>query len=163
MSFFLTLIIIAVIFFKAYKKSNAQKEAFKKQQGQKTYSSPPPSSNTYRKAAVSPKEDILTRSKKNVAGDFGNTSSKTNTKQTKEQLLRKQQDAIKAYNASSVPTPSPSFEASPAVSNKTTENSDSDDLMKTVQDLIVKGYEPKMTFERDFISEGMDLLNSYYH
>ena len=36
-------------------------------------------------------------------------------------------------------------------------------LMDKVQDLIVKGYEPKLSFERDFISEGLDFLNRHYY
>lgn len=35
------------------------------------------------------------------------------------------------------------------------------DLMQEVNDLIVKGYQADLTFERDFLSEGIELLNAY--
>lgn len=35
------------------------------------------------------------------------------------------------------------------------------DIMKRVNDLIVTGYSGDMNFERDFIAEGVDMLNRY--
>ena len=162
-SFIITLIIFAVIFFRAYKKSKAQKEAFAKHQKQNTYGNPTPSGTAHRRTVERPREDILTRSKKNVAEDFGNTSSDAGKiRQTKERLLKKQQEATATYDASNVSKPSPTPVPVPPEKKDISYPSDSDELMKIVQDLIVKGYEPKMTFERDFISEGIDLLNNYY-
>ena len=35
------------------------------------------------------------------------------------------------------------------------------DLMREINDLMIKGYQADLTFERDFVSEGIELLNSY--
>lgn len=35
------------------------------------------------------------------------------------------------------------------------------DLMREINDLIVKGYESDLSFERDFVSEGIEMLNAY--
>ena len=37
----------------------------------------------------------------------------------------------------------------------------SSELMREVNDLILMGYQSDLTFERDFVSEGVELLNSY--
>ena len=37
----------------------------------------------------------------------------------------------------------------------------SSELMYQVNDLIVMGYQADLTFERDFVSEGIDMLNNY--
>jgi hypothetical protein len=39
------------------------------------------------------------------------------------------------------------------------DGSDDCSLMDTVNDLIVMGYQPDLTFERDFIAEGMEMLD----
>ena len=39
-----------------------------------------------------------------------------------------------------------------------TSDETSEDLMRTLDDLMVKGYEPHLTFER-FVAEGMEILN----
>lgn len=36
-----------------------------------------------------------------------------------------------------------------------------EDLMKKVNDLIVMGYTGELSFERDFVAEGIDMLNRY--
>lgn len=38
---------------------------------------------------------------------------------------------------------------------------DSDDLMREVYDLILMGYQPDLSFARDFVAEGVEMLNSY--
>lgn len=47
-----------------------------------------------------------------------------------------------------------------AANVKENEPEESSTMMQTVEDLIVMGYHPKLTFERDFISEAMDMLSS---
>lgn len=47
------------------------------------------------------------------------------------------------------------------LADSTTSDETSEDLMRTLDDLMVKGYEPHLTFERDFVAEGMELLNRY--
>ena len=34
-------------------------------------------------------------------------------------------------------------------------------LLGSVQDLMIKGYDGNLSFERDFVGEAMDLLNSF--
>lgn len=36
-----------------------------------------------------------------------------------------------------------------------------EDFLANVETLMITGYQAKLTYERDFLSEGMDLLNSY--
>lgn len=36
-----------------------------------------------------------------------------------------------------------------------------EDFLAKVETLMITGYQSKLTYERDFLSEGMDLLNSY--
>lgn len=38
-----------------------------------------------------------------------------------------------------------------------------DSYLGTTEDLIVKGYSGTMQFERDFVGEGLDMLNSFQH
>ena len=33
--------------------------------------------------------------------------------------------------------------------------------MKQVEDLMITGYNGKLTYERDFVSEGIEMLNSF--
>ena len=40
------------------------------------------------------------------------------------------------------------------LADSTTSDETSEDLMRTLDDLMVKGYEPHLTFERDFCSRG---------
>lgn len=35
------------------------------------------------------------------------------------------------------------------------------EAMRQVNDLMIMGYQPQMTFERDFIGEGVSMLNRY--
>lgn len=38
---------------------------------------------------------------------------------------------------------------------------ESDSLMPTIEDLMIKGYDGKLSFERDFVGEGMDMINRF--
>ncbi|MCI8326871.1 MAG: hypothetical protein HFI37_03745 [Lachnospiraceae bacterium] len=79
----------------------------------------------------------MTRAKRSVAEDFNKSSNTSDLSNSKKSA------------------PLTSF-------TEQIEPDDPGNLMQSVQDLIVKGYEPKLSFERDFIAEGMDLLNQYY-
>ena len=48
----------------------------------------------------------------------------------------------------------------PKVPFAESETAQGDMLMQEIQDLMVKGYDGKLTFERDFVSEGLEMLNS---
>lgn len=140
------LIAIILICTISIKKTRRQKAELKKKNpaGQSKSSAV----SSYRRRSESPKEDILTRSRRNTekkttetAASVPRTVSDTDNKTTDLSTGSLQQ--------LSHDTGSLEF--------------DSSDLMTVVEDLIVKGYEPKLSFERDFIAEGTDLLNHYYY
>lgn len=136
MFFFIWILFIIILIIYSLQKSQKQKAAYKKKQDTPpTYTSS--RSKAARRKTDTPKDDVLTRAKKSVAENFDNHTKDPDFSDPKK----------------SVPfTP---FTEQP-------ESDDSGSLMQSVQDLIVKGYEPKLSFERDFIAEGMDLLNQYY-
>lgn len=126
-------VILAIIIYKASRNSATQKKAYKnnRQTGGRSFRNSPPrstSSSGRKPAASKPQEDILSRSKQNVA----------------------ETDPVSAPVADTL------------TDTVAAEPFSDENLMAAVEDLIVKGYEPKLSFERDFISEGMDLLNKYY-
>lgn len=49
----------------------------------------------------------------------------------------------------------------PYIHNGNTSDTEEISLLGSVEDLMVKGYEGKLSFERDFIGEALDLLNSF--
>lgn len=127
-------VILIIIIYRAFKNSAAQKKSYqnqnRKQELNRTFRNPPAQNTPFsgKKSAPArpkPQEDILTRSKVNLASAPA------------RETLSDTAAAVPSYH-------------------------DDENLMKTVEDLIVKGYEPNLTFERDFIAEGMDLLNRYY-
>lgn len=161
MIFFAWVIIMIILIAHSYKKSQKQKASYQKE---KEHSNRPPASSspTYRKRTEKPKEDVLTRAKKNVAEDFDTPPAPVSSvSKTKERLLNKYREPLKPATRevpqTDIPLTPEQLSFGPDI-----EASDAGNLMKTVQDLIVKGYEPKLSFERDFISESMDLLNKYY-
>lgn len=42
-----------------------------------------------------------------------------------------------------------------------TDIANSSDLMAQINDLMIMGYQANLSFERDFVAEGVDMLNSY--
>lgn len=164
MTFLIWVIIIIALIVHSYKKSQKQKETYKKQQNASDWSRSSPAASR-RKKTEKPKEDVLTRAKRNVAEDFDTPRAQApSAAKTKERLVHKYQDQLKQkppepsqMDIRLEAEPIPAESAEPQVFD-----SGDTDLMKNVQDLIVKGYEPKLSFERDFISEGIDLLNKYY-
>lgn len=169
MIFLAWVIIIIVLFLYSYTKSVKQKSSYQKQKTshreKKTIPNrtPAPFSPTYRKGTEKPKEDVLARARRNVAEDFDTPpSTLSSVSKTKERLLNKYQEQLASKSKEEGSVTDIRLEPEPIPFETYTDASASADLMETVQDLIVKGYEPKLSFERDFIAEGMDLLNKYY-
>lgn len=188
----LWIVILTIIIYKSSKNSAAQKKSYKNKERElnKTFRNAPPQNTPFsgrRTAPSKPKEDILTRSMRNVAEDIL-TRSKRNvaedfdsspkpsapvnsTTSTKVKSVKTNSSKVNTYSApqKSIVQPSqinlasaPSPETLSDTAATVPSCHDNENLMQTVEDLIVKGYEPALTFERDFIAEGMDLLNKYY-
>lgn len=95
--------------------------------------------STYNKPTHSTtSSDVLTRAKHNVAEDFSSQPSSVPPKEA----------------ASFYETPQ-SSSTSPMVFIE-----ESEDLMKQVEDLMVLGYQSQLPYQRDFLAEGMELLNN---
>lgn len=95
--------------------------------------------STYNKPTHSTtSSDVLTRAKHNVAEDFSSQPS------------------------SVLPKEAASFYETPQASSTTSMVfiEESEDLMKQVEDLMVLGYQSLLPYQRDFLAEGMELLNN---
>lgn len=176
----LWVVILTIIIYKSSKNSAAQKKSYKNKERElnKTFRNAPPQNTPFsgrRTAPSKPKEDILTRSKRNVAEDFDSSPKPSapvnSTTSTKVKSVKTNSSKVNTYSApqKSIVQPSqvnlvsaPSPETLSDTAATVPSCHDDENLMQTVEDLIVKGYEPALTFERDFIAEGMDLLNKYY-
>lgn len=92
-------------------------------------------------------KSILQRAKASVAEDFAETEtpvgngyqSQYNVQQGQRELARKVEEKINR----------------PVIM----EADDNSDIMKKVEDLMVKGPDASIVFKRDFLAEGMDMLN----
>lgn len=101
------------------------------------------------------KSDILSRAKKNV---------KENDADVLKQMDMMQHEA--ARGIADIPAMSVSqtvaMEKTKPVGNQITSELDEDcDIMKTLNDLMIMGYSGNLEFDRDFVAEGVDMLNSY--
>lgn len=101
------------------------------------------------------KADILSRAKKNV---------KENDADVLKQMDRMQHEA--ARGIADIPVMSVSrtvaMEKTKPVGNQIASEVDEDcDIMKTLNDLMIMGYSGNLEFDRDFVAEGIDMLNQY--
>ena len=113
---------------------NAMKQQATKERLQKKYNRPSQSGG-----------DILQRAKASVAEDF----DKDNLKNFVDAAAAMVQDAKKRQQ-----------EMERRIAEKlASAEAEQSDIMKTVEDLMVKGPDTSIAFERDFVSEGLDLLN----
>lgn len=99
--------------------------------------------------------DILTRAKQNTRKNQSDVTLQElekehgHSEQVKETISKEtllQQKAQHPHNAAHV-------------SEVIGEESDS--LMPAIEDLMIKGYDGKLPFERDFVGEGMDMINRF--
>ena len=101
----------------------------------------------YSYASTAPKEDIVTRAKSNVAQNAADT-------------FRQQAHAQVCGEYRSHAEVAPDLHEHKGYS-KECAFEDESDLVKRVNDLIVMGYDGNMKFDRDFIAEGVEMLNSF--
>lgn len=94
-----------------------------------------------------PKQDILARAKENVREEAPN-------------VMQQQMHAevCRDYRATADATTNVKEHKALSPECDTGEESD---IIKKVNDLIVTGYSGDMTFDRDFIAEGVDMLNRF--
>lgn len=121
-----------------YEQQRATKDRLRQKYDRQT-------TNSYAKNAS--KTDILTRAKENV--------------QEEEQDVFKQEvhaEVCSEYRSHAETAPNLTAHAghSPECVAE-----DASDIIKRVNDLIVMGYDGSMDFDRDFIAEGVEMLNSF--
>ena len=151
------LVIVALILLRSARQNKQEKAKNAKNTKGYTYPKTHPTESYPKSSPVSrkhskpqePKENVFTRAKRNVSEDFSkDVPQNMDTKVTK-----------------TVTVPVADSSGNPAMNSvlpdSTTSDETSEDLMRTLDDLMVKGYEPHLTFERDFVAEGMELLNRY--
>lgn len=100
----------------------------------------------YQKVAA-PKTDILTRAKANVKEEAPDT-------------FKQQAHAEVCAEYRSHAETAPDLKAHQRHSAECNPDGESD-IIKRVNDLIVMGYDGAMQFDRDFIAEGVEMLNSF--
>lgn len=148
------IVVIGIIVFKSVKKSK-QIEKDAKRQAQKI------AAKQAKRAVQKQTEDLLTKAKRNVTEDFGAESGTqknptTVTKPAKKKAAPKKNTSPSTPSAPVVSEP----QKAPSVVIQPTE--ESDNILASVEDLMVKGPDTGLTFERDFLSEGLDMVNQYY-
>ena len=156
-TFIIWLVIVALILLRSARQNKQEKAKNAKNTKGYTYPKTHPTESYPKSSPVSrkhskpqePKENVFTRAKRNVSEDFSkDVPQNMDTKVTK-----------------TVTVPVADSSGNPAMNSvlpdSTTSDETSEDLMRTLDDLMVKGYEPHLTFERDFVAEGMELLNRY--
>lgn len=118
---------------------------------------PQPQGNTYQKPAAQ-NNDILSRAKGNVKEAAGETLN--------NQTLQESGGGV--YTAAGVMKKAPqnpveqtpSFDMANGYLGMVDINQNSD-IMKKVNDLMITGYSGELSFERDFVAEGVEMLNQY--
>lgn len=110
-------------------------------------------SKKYNQYAGKPQGDILQRAKASVEDDFlkngydvNEASSDSNVKYPDDQSRQKDLERRVAEKLA-------------AAEGLENERYQQEHVLQTVEDLMVKGPDVKLTFERDFLSEGTDMLN----
>lgn len=167
-TFIIWLIIVAVILLRSARQNKQEKTKNAKNTKGYTYPKTHPTESYPKSSPVSrkhskpqePKENVFTRAKRNVSEDFSKDKLSNPTEFSKDVPQNVDTKVTKT-----VATPvADSFEhpvMDSVLPDSTTSEEHSEDLMRTLDDLMVKGYEPHLTFERDFVAEGMELLNRY--
>lgn len=105
------------------------------------------------------------------------TNGKPNMAQMQAEMARKQQELknrllhkpVQQAPQNSVPPQKPVQQKSDIVSravanvkeNEVDELVKGSELMNQVNDLMIMGYQEDLSFARDFVAEGIDMLNSY--
>lgn len=114
-----------------------------------------------RDAVSGQKSGILARAERNVAEDFEEKpvsqssgavyqSAKTGQEQMTGAVYQMSGMAQKSMGSS---------QASAAIKNDIPQMQQESELMKMVSDIMAKGVDTRIPFERDFVAEGMDMIN----
>lgn len=148
--FMIWLIIVIVILLKSVYTNKQEKAKKSKSSAPRTHSKP-----------QKPAEDIFTRAKRNVSEDFSKDKPSVPT-EFSQNVPQNMDTKVTKTAATPVADSSEHSAMNSVPPDSTTSEENSEDLMRTLDDLMVKGYEPRLTFERDFVAEGMELLNRYY-
>ena len=159
MASFLTFILFAVIIFRiAMKSSQAQKLNRPNQYpGQQPQNQP-----VYQKQPVRQQQrqqqrnqTIVDRAKQNTARYQADT--------TKQQMEREHRHSESVKTTGVKEYAAAQKEAHPHDAAHVAKELDAQDgtLLATVEDLMVKGVDTSLSFERDFLGEAMDMINSF--
>lgn len=168
-TFIIWMIIVAVILFKSARQNKQEKAKnakdtkgyiYPKTHPTESYPKSSPASRKYSKPQE-PKEDVFTKAKRNVSEDFSKDKLSNPTEFSKD-VPQNMDTKVTKTAATPVADSSEHSAMNSVLPDSTTSEENSEDLMRTLDDLMVKGYEPRLTFERDFVAEGMELLNRYY-
>lgn len=116
-----------------------------------------PTGNT--QSASKPQTDILARAAANVSEDFEEKTEKTAaTEEIIKDLVNKKMEGM---------TQTQIVEEADAIAEvdlykvfDTPQVQQDSELMKTVSDLMAKGVSTEVPFQRDFVAEGMEMINS---
>lgn len=159
MASFLTFILFAVIIFRiAMKSSQAQKLNRPNQypgqqpQNQPVYQRQPVRQQQRQQQR---KQTIVDRAKQNTARYQADT--------TKQQMEREHRHSESVKTTGVKEYAAAQKEAHPHDAAHVAKELDAQDgtLLATVEDLMVKGVDTSLSFERDFLGEAMDMINSF--
>lgn len=151
------IVIILVVFVSTISKHAGQKKETSKDQGKSSTSQKAYVQRTsYVKKTQKPQDDILTRAKRNVAEyeDDRLEDLESEAYHEKSTGFHVPHKAYRPVEDTSEP------EAKDTILYQDME--DGEDLMSAVYDVMVKGVDCSVPFERDFIAEGQEMLNRVY-
>lgn len=159
MASFLTFILFAVIIFRIVMKSSQAQKLNRPNQypGQQPQNQP-----VYQRQPVRQqqrqqqrKQTIVDRAKQNTARYQADT--------TKQQMEREHRHSESVKTTGVKEYAAAQKEAHPHDAAHVAKELDAQDgtLLATVEDLMVKGVDTSLSFERDFLGEAMDMINSF--
>lgn len=125
-------------------------------------------SNVYGSGQKAASQDVLRRAGQNAAGQDILSRAKQNVKENDTDFMKeadkRQHEATRGAADTPVMTPSQKVAMKPEkpVGQQIGADFDEDcDIMKKLNDLMIMGYSGDLEFGRDFIAEGVDMLNNY--
>ncbi len=124
--------------------------------------------NVYGAGQRAASQDILSRTGQKAAGQDILSRAKQNVKENDTDFMKeadkRQHEATRGAADTPVMTPSQKVAMKPEkpVGQQIGADFDEDcDIMKKLNDLMIMGYSGDLEFGRDFIAEGVDMLNNY--
>lgn len=125
-------------------------------------------SNVYGSGQKAASQDVLRRASQKAAGQDILSRAKQNVKENDTDFMKeadkRQHEATRGAADTPVMTPSQKVAMKPEkpVGQQIGADFDEDcDIMKKLNDLMIMGYSGDLEFGRDFIAEGVDMLNNY--